>query len=67
MDLRLQLPVVVLRVMLRGHGPAIFARPRGLASRCSRVARPIMLSGGIRVAAITYEYPASIHVIVVDA
>ena len=66
MDLRLQLPVVVLWVMLRGHGPAVFARPRGFATRSRSVGRSIMLSG-VRVAAITHENPAAIHVIVVDA
>ena len=67
MDLRLQLPVVVLWVMLRGHGPAVLARPIGLASRCRSVGRSIVLSGGVGVAAIADEDPASIHVIVVDA
>ena len=66
MDLRLQLPVVVLWVMLRGHGPDL-ARPRSLASGCRSVGRSIVLSGWVRVAAIAHENPASIHVIVVDA
>ena len=66
MDLRLQLPVVVLWVMLRGHGPDL-ARPRALASSCRSVGRSIVLSGWVRVAAIAHENAASIHVIVVDA
>ena len=66
MDLRLQLPVVVLWVMLRGHWPAVFARPRGFATRSRCAGRSIMLSG-VRVTASAHENPAAIHVIVVDA
>lgn len=67
MDLRLQLPVAALWVMLRGHGSAVLTRPRCLASRCPSVGRSIMLSGRVRVAAIAHENPASVHVIVVNA